>query len=298
MSRSAILAKLCMCFAVLTSVPAALAADSSTGGGSATATSAGTTESHEMAWGRHFDSHINSWAEGTVSSIDYDHNSFLVRGKKLPFATAHAQMRKEFNERMKTADASQRDKIIADVRKEWADRLQKARNATASEPEKVFNFNFAADGKVKDASDFKWLSMLRQRREMMKQQQSAQANQPDANAQVVGEIVIIDFYETPQNVSFDKSKSNEAAEGAMKSGEASHAQNVSNEKEESATHEQNESAAEEAAEHHGKSNLTFRDLKAGDKVMIGFDEASNQGYLVIRENQTGSSSTSQPSSAK
>lgn len=270
-----------LCFALLLVAPMLFAAD--TGGGAAGTTTAPAAGSQQMGENKHFDSRINTWAEGTVSSIDYDHNSFVMHGKKMPFATAHAQMRKEFKDRMKNADPAQREKIAADVRQEWQNKLEDARKQTANETDKDFNLKFARDGKVMDASDFPILSALRQRREMMQDKMNEKATPTSADSdkpKLVGEMVIVEIYEVPQNASFDKSNSSETkADG-------------------SDAHEENETAAEEAEEQrtgtemHAKSNLTFRDIKAGDKVMCGFDNSTSTCYMLVRGSKTGTTPTS------
>jgi hypothetical protein len=244
-------AKLCLCAVVVMVVYPAFAADNPTDTKPAN-TSADGQEMHA----RHFDSRINTWTEGNVTSIDYDRNTFKVHGKQLSFASTHAQMNKDLNDRMKNADATQREKLAADVKRDWKDRLEKARAAAAAEPEKDFNLTFASDGKVKEETDLN--------RHLREANQQANADQP----KLVGELVIVQIYEVPENMSFDQN--------TKTTDRTTNADNRSEEKPIATSNDQNAS----------RSKLTLRDIKSGDKVMVGFDSASNQAYLVVRENKS------------
>ncbi len=208
---------------------------------------------------KHFDPHINAWAEGDVSSIDYERNTLKVHGKQLAIASLHAQMNKDLNDQVANADAAQREKIAADVKQTWKDRLDKARTAAANQPEKDFAFTFAADGKVKDHAD------LERQRTELKGQDAAQANQPE----LVGEIVIVDIYEVPANASDDQNKTTGKAADNLNSNK--------NQERPLATSSDSKSVA---------SKLTLRDIKTGDKVMVGFAAGSDQAYLIVNENKT------------
>src|SRR2546426_12517273 len=74
-----------------------------------------------------FDGRIDTWAEGTLTSISADGKKFTIHGTKMPYATVHAQMMQDFNKKAEGLDQAQRQEKFAEGRKGWAEKLEKAR---------------------------------------------------------------------------------------------------------------------------------------------------------------------------
>lgn len=110
----------------------------------------------------HFDSHIDSWAEGTLTTMNLDGKKFTIKGQKLPYATAHAQMTQEI-QKTEGLDQAKRDEKIAEINKAWADRLEKAKGEDLG-PAADFSFAFPAKGNLaiheaRDLPDIAFLHM-------------------------------------------------------------------------------------------------------------------------------------------
>jgi len=110
-----------------------------------------------------FDSHIDAWAEGTVTMMNAESKKLTIKGQKLPYATAHAQMKKEIHAKIQGLDEAQRDAKIAEIKTAWASKLDKAKNedlAAAAD----FTFAFPANGSLtihesRDVPDMAWMHM-------------------------------------------------------------------------------------------------------------------------------------------
>ena len=223
-----------------------------------------------------FNPRIDAWAEGSVTSVTYDNNQFSIHGKKLPFLSAHAQMRKEFNEKMKNADAAQSEPIAAQIRQEWKDRLEKARAAMNTEAESDLKFTFAADGKVKSEADMRDFMNLRHGQDaaQMDPRQTGDASQP----KLIGEIVVVQVYEAPDNVTLEDFQN--AHNRSVNTANAKQSQERP-----VATSNEPNAAGGAAQRDSNAQSLTFRDIKSGDRIMVGFDSATEQAYMVVRRDK-------------
>ena len=108
-----------------------------------------------------FDSHIDTWAEGTVVTLNSEGKKLTIKGQKLPYATAHAQMKKEIHAKIQGLDEAQREAKIAEIKNAWASKLEKAKNeelAAAGD----FTVAFPANGALtihesRDMPDMAWM---------------------------------------------------------------------------------------------------------------------------------------------
>jgi hypothetical protein len=85
-----------------------------------------TTHSREK-----FDAKINSWAEGTLLTIDADSSKLTIRGTIRPYATEYAKMLKRIHD--KTEHMTQMDRVMKalDIRISWKAALQEAKEKDA-----------------------------------------------------------------------------------------------------------------------------------------------------------------------
>jgi len=108
-----------------------------------------------------FDSRIDTWVEGTLTSISADGKKFTVHGVKMPYATVHAQMMQDFHKKAEGLDQAKRQEKMAEVRKDWADRLEKAKTEDAGKPGD-YSFAMPAKGNLtilesREGHNFGWL---------------------------------------------------------------------------------------------------------------------------------------------
>ena len=108
-----------------------------------------------------FDSRIDTWVEGTLTSISADGKKFTVHGTKMPYATVKAQMMQDFHKKAEGLDQAKRQEKMAEVRKDWADRLEKSKT---EDPGKPADYSFAMPAKgflsiheARQGHDFGWL---------------------------------------------------------------------------------------------------------------------------------------------
>jgi hypothetical protein len=93
-----------------------------------------------------FDTHIDSWVEGTIITLDADGAKFGVRGTLMPYASAYSSMQKEIAAETADLDANKRNERTAEIRAKWQDRLNNARNEKAKE---ASDYTFATPAKGK-----------------------------------------------------------------------------------------------------------------------------------------------------
>src|SRR4051812_33357282 len=91
-----------------------------------------------------FDQRIDTWVEGDLKEISGDGKKFTIHGTKMPYATVHAQMMQDFHKKTEGLDQAKRREKFAEVRKDWADRLDKARTEDEG---KAGDFSFAMPAK-------------------------------------------------------------------------------------------------------------------------------------------------------
>lgn len=108
-----------------------------------------------------FDSHIDSWAAGTLTAMDLEGKKFTIKGQKLPYATAYAQMMQEIRNKTEGLDANAREAKVAEIRKNWADKLERAKNEDPGNAGDI-SFAFPAKGTLtildgRDVRDIVWL---------------------------------------------------------------------------------------------------------------------------------------------
>lgn len=84
---------------------------------------------------------VDTWIEGTVLTLDADGQKFTVRGVKLPFATAEAEMMADIADKTKDLDATQRQAKISEIQSKWADKLNKAKQQQVASSQSDFNFS-------------------------------------------------------------------------------------------------------------------------------------------------------------
>jgi len=94
-----------------------------------------------------FGSKIDAWMEGSIMTLDADSHKFTVRGAQRPYATEYAKMVRDINDKTAKLTGADRDAKAADVRKSYADNLEKARTKERSK-DSDFNFYVPADGMI------------------------------------------------------------------------------------------------------------------------------------------------------
>jgi len=90
-----------------------------------------------------FDPKINSWAEGTLMSMEVEGPRFSIRGTKRPYASAYAKMLKEMHVKTSRLSAEESFAKTAEIRAAWQPELEKARKLDAG-PEVNFTFRLPA----------------------------------------------------------------------------------------------------------------------------------------------------------
>jgi hypothetical protein len=91
-----------------------------------------------------FDARINTWAEGTLMSIDADTSKLTIRGAVRPYASEYAKMLKKIHDTTEKMTQTDRAGKAADIRAEWTTALDLAR---ATETQKDSDFTFHLPGK-------------------------------------------------------------------------------------------------------------------------------------------------------
>jgi len=185
-----------------------------------------------------FDSRIDTWMEGTIVTLDADGAKFQVRGAKLPYASAYAEMMKDILDKTQNLDADKRQVKTDEVRKAWADRLAKAR--TEKVADKAGDFGFAVE---KDATRVMSDKHLRGADFLTARGAEGAASNETAVNQ----------------------KANERAIDATAGNRRDNREVAGDEKEAAAM-------------------LAFKDLKIGDRVLIGYDlgMVTNVAYAVVK----------------
>jgi hypothetical protein len=96
---------------------------------------AGTAQSQSQ-----FDPRIDTWVEGNIMALDADSGKFTVRGYKLPYATAYAEMLKDMYNKTKDMSGADKQAKMDEVRRSWADRLAKSKNEKVADNPSDFTF--------------------------------------------------------------------------------------------------------------------------------------------------------------
>jgi len=78
-----------------------------------------------------FDSKINTWAEGTLLTIDADAAKITIRGTKHPYASEYTKMLISIHEKTEGLTPPDRASKAAEIRLGWHDALEKARTKDA-----------------------------------------------------------------------------------------------------------------------------------------------------------------------
>ncbi|HYF48408.1 MAG TPA: hypothetical protein VEJ63_03330 [Planctomycetota bacterium] len=186
-----------------------------------------------------FDNRIDTWMEGTIVTLDADGGKFSVRGVKMPYATAYAEMMKDIHDKTQNVDAKDRQAKAEEVRKAWADRLAKSRNEKVADNPSDFNFAVTEKNALRVMSDknLQGADFL-----------TAKGAEGAAATEVAGQ------------------KNNEQAFEATAGNKRGNRDNVAGDEREVA------------------AMMAFKDLKVGDKVMVGYDGGmvSNTAYTVIK----------------
>lgn len=125
---------ICVCIAVFSAFGAWAAAEGKTG--------------DEKALGQ-FDPRIDTWVEGSVIALDADAGKFSIRGRKMPFASAHAEMMKDLWDKTQNLAAAEKEAKEREVRASWADRLAKARTEKVADKDSDFTFSLPAKGQLR-----------------------------------------------------------------------------------------------------------------------------------------------------
>lgn len=110
--------------------------------------SAGTRAADEVT--DTFNPKINAWAEGTILSLDAD-GKFTIRGVQRPYQTEYAKMLKDIHDKTMKFSGAERDSKEADIRKSYANALNKA---AQKEPSKESDFSFRVNSKDGSLSVF------------------------------------------------------------------------------------------------------------------------------------------------
>ncbi len=184
-----------------------------------------------------FDPRIDTWVEGAIITLDADGSKFAVRGVKLPYATAYAEMMKDQNEKLKNVEPADRQAKIDEVNRAWADRLAAARTEKLPAKESDFTFSLPREINVRILPE----SAVRNAEFLRVDKGVASTQKPGAEA--------------AEPVAYDK-KAEADSKGTDVKG----------------------------AEKEVRAALTFKDLKIGDRVLLGYDAGmvTNEAYVVIK----------------
>jgi hypothetical protein len=200
---------------------------------------------------------VDTWIEGTVLSLDADGQKFSVRGVKLPFATAEAGMMKEIAEKTKNLDAAQRDAKVAEIRKEWQEKLDKAKQEQIATNPSDFNFSLPDKAQMVILEDQQILRQGDASMQKIEAQASASSSSSASAATAKTDT------QAPQS-------SVDATAAQKASGQADAAK----------------SDALDAKE--SLALRTLKDLKVGAKVKVGFDAGLlyNTAYVIVSDPAT------------
>lgn len=81
----------------------------------------------------YFDAKINSWAEGTLMTIDADASKFTIRGTKHPYASEYSKMLASIHEKTKGMTQLEHAAKSAAIRLSWDSTLESARTKDPGE---------------------------------------------------------------------------------------------------------------------------------------------------------------------
>jgi hypothetical protein len=199
---------------------------------------------------------IDTWIEGAVVSLDADGQKFAVRGVKLPFASAEAEMMKEIADDTKDLDAAKRDAKIAEIKQKWADKLNKAKSEQIAQNPSDFNFSLPDKANLVILDD--------------KQLMREGAGQEALNKSIAVEA------------SSSAKASAQSADNTLPKSE------VDKPVAEKADADKSVTAKAEVFDRKELTALrTLKDLKIGEKVKVGFDAGliSNTAYVIVNDQQ-------------
>jgi hypothetical protein len=133
---------------------------------------------------------VDTWAEGVVREVNPDKGTFTLNGQKLPFASAHAAMRKEFETKAAGASLEKRQQFAEEINREWRNKLM------AAQSEKP---GAATELKLTSPKDGDLVLL-----EKKSVQDVTFAYQPEEAGQktepnLMGELVSIDIYDIPSH---------------------------------------------------------------------------------------------------
>jgi len=207
---------------------------------------------------------IDTWAVGVISQAGKD-GKMTVRIVTLPFATAHAQMRQEMQKKLAGVDdPQQRAQIVKQTKDAWREKLNKAIDEKRG-AEKEVSFKQPADkddlvvlnGKAfRDLPAMKRAEAFKERREKMDADERSLADLYHARS----ERVAARRADQPQFTGYDADKLKAAAEKVGEKGK-----------------ERVEAGREKLA----GERMSASDLKAGDKVLIGYDADTDTAFTII-----------------
>lgn len=80
-----------------------------------------------------FDDKIDAWFDGTVTSVDTDNGTFVVRGSKKPYATAYAQMLNDIHAKTSKLEGVSRQDKEFEIRKAWREKLNASQKELSDE---------------------------------------------------------------------------------------------------------------------------------------------------------------------
>jgi bifunctional DNA-binding transcriptional regulator/antitoxin component of YhaV-PrlF toxin-antitoxin module len=208
---------------------------------------------------------IDTWAHGTVSKVGA--GELVIHGSKMPAATVHAQMRHDLHEKLAGVDdPQQRAQIFKQVKESWRSKIDAAMSEKKGE-EKDMTFK-PADSKalvILDAKSFRELPFFKRMAAAKERREKLGLEERDFVElyKARGER-LADRSEQPFSVKFDSDKAKAAGEKIR---------------------EKAKDRAESAREELAGDRLSMSDLKAGDKVFVGFDADKNTAFTIIRNDQ-------------
>lgn len=210
---------------------------------------------------------VNAWAGGTVTKVG--DNQIEISGAQLPFLTARAQMHQEMRQKLAGIDdPQQRLQMAKQIKEAWEPKLDAAANQKL-DATSALTFNAPANCKdlvildsksIRELPFFQNLEKLHQVRVKMGRDMGDLAALYEKRQERL-EARAERRDERPVSVSVDQDKAKAAAEKMS---------------------ENAKERVEAVREKLSTERLSPDDLKAGDKVLIGYNSDGNTAFTIVR----------------
>lgn len=233
----------------------------------AAAQSEAASEENDSSQFRVINPEINAWAGGTISKAG--DGELVVKGSNMPFLTARAQMHQEMKQKLAGIDdPQQRMQMAKQVKEAWRPKLEAAANQKKAEAADI-TFKAPADADdlvILDAKTVRELPFFQKMEKVKEAREKRGLEDRDLSK----------LYEAREE---------RLSARAERRSERQFAVSADDERRKEAAEKIGEKAKERAQETRDKlagQRLKVTDLKAGDKVIIGYNAKNNTVFTIVQ----------------